>query len=125
MPVYRSNDFVSHAMHDAEFSSYVTPARDTTELCAWRVKVAPGSTGVAHQVSRDEVLLVLSGQPQVLVDTVEEKLEPGDVIHVPAGRDFRLDNPGAEPASLWVTTSVGLTARLADGSEISPPWASA
>jgi quercetin dioxygenase-like cupin family protein len=123
MPVYRSTDFVSHAMHDATFSSYVAPARGETELCAWRVEVAPGSVGVGHRVSRDEVLLVLGGEPLAYVDETEEKLSAGDVIHVVAGREFRLDNPGSEPATLWVNTSVGLTAQLADGSEISPPWA--
>lgn len=124
MPVYLANDFVPHALHDASFSSYVTPARGVGELCAWRVEVSPGAVGVGHTVSRDEVLLVLSGKPRALVDETEQQLSPGDVIHVVAGREFRLDNPGAEPATLWVTTSVGLTAKLEDGSEISPPWAS-
>jgi hypothetical protein len=32
------------------------------------------------------------------------------------------DNPGRQPATAWVTTSVGLEAELADGSRISPPW---
>jgi hypothetical protein len=33
-----------------------------------------------------------------------------------------VDNPGDEPATAWVTTSVGLLGVLPDGSWISPPW---
>jgi mannose-6-phosphate isomerase-like protein (cupin superfamily) len=46
----------------------------------------------------------------------------GDVIVVPANSSVRVDNPGGEPASAWVTTSVGLEAVLPDGSRLSPPW---
>ena len=47
---------------------------------------------------------------------------PGDAIVVPPGSSLRVDNPGDEPASAWVTTSAGLEAVLADGTRLSPPW---
>jgi mannose-6-phosphate isomerase-like protein (cupin superfamily) len=46
----------------------------------------------------------------------------GDAIVVPPGSSVRIDNPGDEPASAWVTTRVGLEAVLPDGSRLSPPW---
>ena len=33
-----------------------------------------------------------------------------------------VDNPGLGPAAMWVSTTVGLQAELADGSTLTPPW---
>ncbi|HEY1918112.1 MAG TPA: cupin domain-containing protein [Streptosporangiaceae bacterium] len=128
MTVLNSADAIVHELHGSRFASYVSPERGSRELCAWRLEVAPGTHGVRHTVNREEVLLMLGGTLQVTVDTsadgtgTAEKAGPGDVIVVPAGASFQVDNPGDEPATAWVTTSVGLQATMADGSRVSPPW---
>ena len=63
-----------------------------------------------------------SGSPHLVVDGAESVLVAGQVALAPAGALLRLDNHGPDEASLWVTTSVGLTAQLADGTVIRPPW---
>ncbi len=40
-----------------------------------------------------------------------------------AGATLAVENPIERTAYSWVTTSVGLEARLADGTRITPPWA--
>lgn len=115
-------EVVTHALHGASFHSYVAPANGSRELCAWRLEVAGGTVGVEHRVSREEVVLLISGELTVTVDGVTGSVRAGDVVFVPAGAAFRVDNTSGEPATAWVTTSVGLRATLADGSEISPPW---
>jgi quercetin dioxygenase-like cupin family protein len=123
MSVMHPADAIVHELHGARFSSFAAPARGSRELCAWRLDVAPGSVGTGHTVSREEVLLMLTGTLHVTVgDAAAEASGPGDVIVVPPGASLRVDNPGDEPASAWVTTSVGLQATLADGSTLSPPW---
>lgn len=122
MPIIREADAVPHRLHGATFHSFAAPARGATELCAWRVDVAAGTVGVPHRVSREEVLLVLSGVLSVTLDEVTASVSAGEVIVVPAGARFRIDNVSAVPASAWVTTNVGLTATLPDGSTLSPPW---
>jgi mannose-6-phosphate isomerase-like protein (cupin superfamily) len=129
MPVVHAADAVIHELHGSVFASYAAPATGSRELCAWRLAVPAGTSGVPHAVSREEVLLVLSGTLQVTLtggaDLADEKpveAAPGDAIVVPAGAVLRIDNPGAEQASAWVTTSIGLEAMLADGSKIQPPW---
>ena len=103
----------------------------------------PGSKGVPHVVTREEVLFVLAGTLHVSMSTppangratTEEGVPvrmkapeaataagPGDAVIVPAGSTLRLDNRGDEPASAWVTTNAGLEAVLADGSRVTPPW---
>lgn len=44
------------------------------------------------------------------------------MILVPAGARFAVDNHADEPATAWVTTSVGFAGVLPDGSWITPPW---
>jgi quercetin dioxygenase-like cupin family protein len=122
MPVLRAQEAVQHQLHGATFNSYVCPSSGSTELCAWRLDVAAGTTGVPHRVSREEVLLVLAGTLTATIDGAGTEVPAGGVVHVPAGATFGLDNNSDAPAAAWVTTSVGLRATLADGTTISPPW---
>lgn len=122
MSVLPADQATVHEMHGASFASYVSPAQGSTELCAWRLEVAPGIPGQQHVVTREEVLLILDGHPTVTVDGAADRVGPGDVVVVPANSAFRLDNDAADPATAWVTTSVGLEAVLDDGGRISPPW---
>jgi quercetin dioxygenase-like cupin family protein len=122
MPVIRSVDAVVHEMHGTRFTSYAAPARGSQELCAWRIDVPPGSTGVAHTITREEIVFVLSGAMEVTLDEAASTVPAGDVAVLPAGATVRVDNTSDEPVTAWVTTSIGLEAQLADGSRIVPPW---
>jgi quercetin dioxygenase-like cupin family protein len=122
MPVIRSADAVVHEMHGTRFTSYAAPARGSRELCAWRIDVPPGSTGVAHTITREEIVFVLSGAMELTIDEAASTVPSGDVAVLPAGATVRVDNAGDEAVTAWVTTSVGLEAQLADGSRIVPPW---
>ena len=123
MPFITADEAVVHAMHGVRFVSYAAPALGSSELCAWRGEVPPRSGGPAHTISREEVFLVLSGSLEFTIDGRTRLLGPGDSAIAPAGSSLGVANPTEEPASMWVTTSVGLTATLADGSQISPSWA--
>jgi mannose-6-phosphate isomerase-like protein (cupin superfamily) len=123
MPVVRSADAVVHDLHGVRFVSYASTATGSRELCAWRGEVPAGTAGPAHTITREEVFLVLSGTPRLTIDGEAHDLSPGDAATAPAGSSLALENPGGEPAAVWVTTGVGLEAVLADGSRISPPWA--
>jgi quercetin dioxygenase-like cupin family protein len=109
-------------MHGAEFRSYVAPSRGSAQLCAWRVLIEPGSIGTAHEISDEEVFLVLQGSPQITLDESKELLSPGAVALARAGSTVKLDNLSEEPAELWITTVAGLTATTPDGATIVPPW---
>ncbi|NKS34135.1 cupin domain-containing protein [Prescottella equi] len=123
MPIRRSGDHDTHELHGAQFHSYVAPSRGSRQLCAWRTDLVPGSAGAAHTVSHEEVLLVLDGTPVITLDDSRFELSVGDVVFVPESATVQLDNPSGSVASLWVTTSVGMTAITADRGTISPPWA--
>ncbi|MDX3239901.1 cupin domain-containing protein [Streptomyces sp. ME03-5709C] len=123
MPVVRSAEADVHDLHGVRFASYARTATGSTELCAWRGEIPAGTAGSAHTVTREEVFLVLSGTPCLTIDGEAHELSPGDVATAPAGSLLAVANPGEGPASVWVTTSVGVEAVFPDGSRVSPPWA--
>ena len=122
MPVIHADQAAVHQMHGTSFTAYASPARGSRELCAWHIEIPGHTEGVRHRVSREEVLYVLSGTVRASLDGQAEDAAAGDVIVVPAGAQFGVDNLASEPATAWVTTSVGLLGVLPDGSWISPPW---
>ena len=122
MPIIRAADAITYDLHGSRFTSYAAPARGSAELCAWHLEVAPGSGGAPHRVNREEVLRVLTGELVFTIDGHAETLGPDDVAVFPAGSTVNVANPAAGPATVWVTTSVGLEATMADGTVLSPPW---
>ncbi len=122
MPVFSHADSTDYTTHGSTFAAYVNSARGSSQLCAWRLTVPPGTTGVAHRPSREEVLLGLEGELHITIDGESNRLGAGSVAHVPAGSLLRIDS-GADGGSAWVTTTPGLTAATQDGGVIVPPWA--
>ncbi len=123
MPVVRPSEAVTHEIHGARFVSYATPRTGSRELAAWRGEIPPGTKAPAHTVTREEILHLLSGELTVTLDGRTERVTAGDTLIVNAGATLTVENPAAETAVTWVTTSLGLEAELADGTRIVPPWA--
>lgn len=122
MPVIHADQTSVHTLHGASFTAYASPDRGSHELCAWRIEIAGRTEGIRHHVSREEVLYVLSGTIHASVDGRAEQAAAGDVILVPAGAEFGVDNHADAPATAWVTTSVGFRGVLPDGTWFAPPW---
>ena len=122
LPVIRLTDAVPHEIHGSRFESFVSPSRGSQQLCAWQLTVPPHLRGVAHRPTREEVLLVMTGELLVTLDGATHTAQPGDAVLVPAGSELRVDT-GPQGATAWVTTTPGLEAVMADGTRLSPPWA--
>ncbi|MZD10001.1 cupin domain-containing protein [Streptomyces sp. SID5785] len=123
MPVVRAPEAVVHEMHGVRFVSYATTGSGSKELAAWRGEVPAGTRATAHTVTREEILHVLTGSLRVTLDGAAHPLTAGDTAIVNAGTEIAVENATDEPATMWVTTSVGLEATLRDGTRIAPPWA--
>ncbi len=122
MPVIRAAQSVVHELHGTSFTSYASPSSGSRELCAWRIEIPGRTEGVPHHVSREEVLYVLSGTLRVTVNGDAADAAAGDVVLVPAGAQFGASNQAEDPATAWVTTTVGFAGVLPDGSWFTPPW---
>ncbi|MER7575506.1 cupin domain-containing protein [Streptomyces sp. NPDC126514] len=123
MPVIRSTDAVTHEIHGARFVSYATPRTGSKELCAWRGEIPPGTKAPAHTVNREEILHVLIGNLRITLDATTTDITAGDTLIINPGATLAVENPTDQTALTWVTTSIGLTADLADGTRLTPPWA--
>ncbi|MGW4569165.1 cupin domain-containing protein [Streptomyces sp. NPDC004561] len=123
MPFVRSSEATTHEIHGARFVSYATPLTGSGELCAWRGEIPAGTRAPAHTVSREEIFHLLVGDLLITLDDRTERVSAGDTVIVNAGSTLAVENPTGHTAISWVTTSVGLTAELADGTRITPPWA--
>lgn len=123
MPFVHGDQAVVHEIHGTRFASYIRPATGSRELAAWRGEIPAGTVAPEHVISAEEVFYVLSGRIRLTIDGETAELGVGDAALAPADATLAVINPTGEPAHLWVTTQVGLSAVLPDGSTITPPWA--
>ncbi|MGP8297177.1 cupin domain-containing protein [Streptomyces inhibens] len=122
MPFIRSDEAVVHEIHGGRFVSYIRPGTGSRDLAAWRCEIPAGMVGPAHTISHEETFYVLSGRLRLTIGGETAELGVGDAAMAPAGSELTVANGADQPAHMWVTTRVGLSAKLADGSSITPPW---
>ena len=123
MPFIRSDEAVVHEIHGGRFVSYVRPDTGSRDLAAWRVEIPAAMVGPTHTISDEETFYILSGRLRLTIDGESAELRAGDAAVAPAGSELAVANTTDQPAHMWVTTRVGLTAKLANGNTITPPWA--
>jgi mannose-6-phosphate isomerase-like protein (cupin superfamily) len=105
-----------------EFTGLAAPSRGATESAVWIVRIAPGTAGAPHQLTREEVFVVLEGRARATVDGTDYELGAGDGFVVPPRTDFSLANPYAESFRAVGVLPVG-GAGVVNGDTFVPPWA--
>jgi quercetin dioxygenase-like cupin family protein len=110
----------THEMHGTTFTPRVSPSRGSTETSVWEVEIPAGTPGVPHEMTREEILVVLSGRAKVKIDGEGYEAGPGDSIVVPAETTFAID--AVETVRALVVLPVGGMGRV-DGQTFTPPWA--
>ncbi|MEU6122601.1 cupin domain-containing protein [Streptomyces sp. NPDC047123] len=123
MPFIRADEAVVHEIHGGRFVSYVRPDTGSRDVAAWRVEIPAAMVGPTHTISEEETFYVLAGRIRLTIDAESAELRSGDAAVAPAGSELGIANTTDQPAHIWVTTRVGLTAELADGTTFAPPWA--
>lgn len=113
----------THEFGTTRFTSLATPSRGSTDTSVWLVEVAPGGVPVPHELTREEVFVVLSGTATVLLGDDRTIASAGDAIVVPPATIFAIAADGPEPMRALCCLPVGGQARLADGTPFTPPWA--
>lgn len=104
------------------FTGLASPSRGARETGAWRVRMAPGTEPVFHHLTREEILVAISGRARVHIDGKAQDLAAGDCAIVSAGTEFALSNPHDEPFEAVAVLPVG-GAAVVDGKSFNPPWA--
>jgi mannose-6-phosphate isomerase-like protein (cupin superfamily) len=111
-----------HEMHGVTFTALTSPSRGSSETSVWRVEVPPGTPSAPHALTREEVLVVLSGRARVVLGDETREVVAGDTIVVPPDVPFDMCNSGDEPLRALACLPVGGQARI-DGQSFTPPWA--
>lgn len=123
MAIITSPETPTHDIGGARFTSLATPSRGSTDTAVWVVEIDPGNPPSPHELTREEVFVVLSGHATVQLDGHEHAAAPGDAIVVPKDTPFALTATGPEPLRAVVCFPVGGQARYTAGEEFTPPWA--
>ncbi|MEO7093097.1 MAG: cupin domain-containing protein, partial [Polyangiales bacterium] len=121
--VLRAPSSPTHSLPGARFTSLATPLRGSHDTSVWRVELAPGTPATVHQVTREEVFVMLSGRARVRLGDELREASAGDAIVVPRDTPFGIETLGDEAVHALCCMPVGGQARLADGTTFVPPWA--
>lgn len=104
------------------FAGVAAPSRGSAENAVWRTTVAPDSPGLEHHMTREEIIIALSGQGVVHIGDDRYPLAPGDAFAVPAFTDFRIACEGDAPFEAITVLPAGGRAVVAGKPSFQPPW---
>jgi mannose-6-phosphate isomerase-like protein (cupin superfamily) len=105
------------------FTPLAAPSRGSHRTSVWQVEIRSGTPAVPHQLTTEEIFVVLEGDAKVTLGSDVFPATAGDAIVVPADTDFSVENGGEHPLRLICALPVGGQARTADGAVFTPPWA--
>jgi quercetin dioxygenase-like cupin family protein len=107
----------------SRFTQLASPKRGSTQTSVWEVEIQPGTRPTPHQVTEEEIFVVVDGDANVAIADVVTTATAGDTIVVPPNTDFALGNGGKSALRLICVLPVGGQARTRDGAVFTPPWA--
>jgi quercetin dioxygenase-like cupin family protein len=122
MPVNDHSDQRHHELHGARFQALACPSLGSAETSVWRLRLEPGTAGVPHRVTREEIFVVLDGSATAWLDGDPQHLSPGSTLVLPAGVELSLATAD-EALEAIVCLPVGGQAVVGDGEPFTPPWA--
>lgn len=123
MPIIHAPAAPTHEMQTTRFWQLAAPSTGSTEASVWRVEVQPDAGAVPHELTREEILVVMEGTARATIDGVTEDVAAGGAIVVPAHAEFSLAASGTEPLVALAFLPVGGQAKIGDGALFTPPWA--
>jgi mannose-6-phosphate isomerase-like protein (cupin superfamily) len=123
MPYVSPEDARVFSLHGVEFTGLAAPSRGTRENAAWRVSIGPGTPATPHRLTREEILVAISGKARAIIGDAEFDVVAGGAIIVPAETDFSLANPHAAPFEAVAILPVGGQARIGAEAPFTLPWA--
>ena len=121
MAVIPAAEATTHELFGVRFTGLASPARGSTELMAWQTEVPPGTPATPHQVTREELVVILAGRAEVRCGDDVTEAGAGDVVVVPPDTDFALANVGDDTLRVLACMPASGQARI-DGEARTLPW---
>ncbi len=123
MPVLNPSDSPIFTLPGVTFTGLASPSRGSVETSLWRVRLDPGTPGLPHRLTREEIFLVTAGSANATVGDESHHLTEGCTLIVPPNVDFSLANDGPTAFEAIALMPVGGAAMAGDGAPFTPPWA--
>jgi quercetin dioxygenase-like cupin family protein len=123
MPIIHARATPTHELHTTRFWQLAAPSTGSTEASVWRVEVSPESEAVPHELTREEILVILEGTARATIDGAVEEVAAGGAIVVPPNTPFSLAAASGMPLVALAYLPVGGQAKLDGGELFSLPWA--
>jgi quercetin dioxygenase-like cupin family protein len=123
VPVIAAPTRPTHEVGATKFTSLATPSLGSSRTSVWQVEIPSGETPTLHELTDEEIFVVLEGAAAVTIDGAASSAGVGDTIVVPSGVPFALGNAGGQTLRLLCCLPVGGQARLPGGEPFTPPWA--
>jgi len=122
MPIIDRDDQKQHRIPGARFETLASPSLGSQETSVWRVRLEPGTPGLPHRVTREEIFVVLAGSATASLDGSPQPMWAGSTLVLPAGVELALATAD-EPLEAIVCLPVGGQGVVGDGEPFTPPWA--
>lgn len=100
-----------------------TPKTGAAEVSVIRQCQQPGGENPPHYHDREEVVVVLGGRVEVVIEGEHHNLGPGDAVILPPNALHRMRNRGDEPADWLLIATAGIRFFHADAAPAAPTWA--
>lgn len=123
MPVIHAANARTFSVPGSTFTGLAAPSTGAAETAVWMLTIAPGSSGMPHRLTREEVFVATAGRATATIDGHAHDIAAGDALIVPADADFAIGNPADTPFQAIVAFPVGGQACLTGGQPFTPPWA--
>jgi len=122
MPLMNKTSANTVEMNGVSFVPIAAPSRGSQESVMWRTTVSPNTPGALHHLTREELILAVSGTALVHIGEESHPLAPGDAFAVPAFTDFRVDCVGDTPFEFVAVLPVGGRAVMPGKPAFALPW---
>lgn len=123
MPIIHPSPIHTHEAGPSRFWQLAAPSIGSTEASVWRVEVPAGTESVLHELTREEIIVVLSGAARASLNGILEDVAAGGAVVVPPHTPFGLSASGPDPLVALAYLPVGGQARIGDQEPFTPPWA--
>ena len=123
MPIINAPAASVYDVGGTRFVPLAAPSTGSSEISVWRVELPPGGQPVPHELTREEVLVILSGTARASIGGRVGVVDTGSAIIVPPDTPFSLSATGDEPVTALAYLPVGGQARMPGQEPVTPPWA--
>lgn len=123
MPVLPRPSAPTHELPGAKFTSLATPSMGSADTAVWEVRLAPGHPPTPHELTRQEVFVIISGTGRATIAGGDLSLSAGDVLVVPSETPFAIQATGEHDLVALCCLPVGGQAVIDDAEPFTPPWA--